>query len=302
MKKRKKVAKVICTYLGTRRPYFNNPNDMTSYLDKNIEGEIKIDNKIDTDLIIVNNDCGNPEINKKLNKYDGVITKNGKIIVEQRENIGGSFGSYFDMFEKYSKDYDYWFFSEDDHIIYKKGYMKDFVDYLDSDEKLGYVGLAPVTTHNNTYPKHCGGSIGLTSTKNFLKVYGENSKCNFRNNMKSNSSYDDLQFYEYSFSSNFSVYGKLEITNHPDYSELPANCMNKNLFRNYRNFYNKENLTKEFIYIVGEDDDSNVSNGSLDYITNPKKFTESEIMDALNSQIGNVFSQKYKQHNPKFSS
>jgi hypothetical protein len=45
-----------------------------------------------------------------------------------------------------------------------------------------------------------------------------------------------------------------------------------------------------------------VSNGSLDYITNPKKFTESEIMDALNSQIGYVGKQKYKQHNPKFSS
>ena len=34
-------------------------------------------------------------------------TKNGKVIVEQRENIGGSFGAYFDMFEKYSSEYDY---------------------------------------------------------------------------------------------------------------------------------------------------------------------------------------------------
>ena len=302
MKKRRKVAKVICTYLGERRPYYNNPNDMSSYLDKNIENEIKIDNKIDTDLIIVNNDCGNPETNEKLNKYNDVITKNGKIIVEQRENLGGSFGAYFDMFEKYSKDYDYWFFSEDDHIIYKKGYMRDFVDYLDSDEKLGYIGLAPVTTHDNTFPKHCGGSIGLTSTENFLKVYGEDSKCNFRKNMGLNSTYTNLQTYEYTFSSNFLIYGKMEISNHPKYSELPANCMNENLFRNYRKFFSQENLKKEFIYIVGENDNSDVTNGSFDYTSVPKKFTESEIMDALNSQIGNVFRQKYKQHNPKFSS
>ena len=67
MKKVKKVAKVICTYLGPRRSgLFNNPTNMMSYLERNILNEIVIDNKIDTDLIIINNDCGNPKIDKKI--------------------------------------------------------------------------------------------------------------------------------------------------------------------------------------------------------------------------------------------
>ena len=59
--------------------------------------------------------------------------------------------------------------------------MKDFVDFIDSDDKVGYVALAPVTLPGlNGLPVHSGGGIGLTSTKNFKMIYGEGSKCNFR--------------------------------------------------------------------------------------------------------------------------
>jgi hypothetical protein len=247
-----KCAKVICTYFGNRRTNaYNNPKDMKSFFFKMMENEVSIDMEIETDIILVNNNCGNPTINESINSFNNNKTKNGKVIVEQRENIGGSFGSYFDMFEKYSSEYDYFFFCEDDHIIFKEGYMKDFVDFIDSDEKVGYVALAPITLLGlNNLPVHSGGGIGLTSTKNFNKVYGEGSKCNFRKEMRHNQPYHFLQNYESRFNSNFILHGGFEIKNHPKYSCIPKNYENFKI--NYKNYLNEEVLQKEFIYNVGE--------------------------------------------------
>jgi hypothetical protein len=247
-----KCAKIICTYFGGRRTgTYNNPKDMKSFFLKMMENEVSIDMGIETDIILVNNDCGIVSVNEGVNSFNNKKTRNGKVIVEQRENIGGSFGSYFDMFTKYLSEYDYFFFCEDDHIIFKEGYMKDFVDFIDSDDKVGYVALAPITLPGlNGLPVHSGGGIGLTSTKKFNMIYGENSICNFRHEMTHGQSYDKLQNYESRFNSNFIIHGGFEIKNHPKYSCIPNNY--KNLEVNYRFYLNEENLQKEFIYNVGE--------------------------------------------------
>jgi hypothetical protein len=247
-----KCAKIICTYFGRRRTgTYNNPKDMKSFFLKMMENEVSIDMGIETDIILVNNDCGIVSVNEGVNSFNNKKTRNGKVIVEQRENIGGSFGSYFDMFTKYLSEYDYFFFCEDDHIIFKEGYMKDFVDFIDSDDKVGYVALAPITLPGlNGLPVHSGGGIGLTSTKKFNMIYGENSICNFRHEMTHVQSYDKLQKYESRFNSNFIIHGGFEIKNHPKYSCIPNNY--KNFEVNYRFYLNEENLQKEFIYNVGE--------------------------------------------------
>jgi hypothetical protein len=247
-----KCAKIICTYFGGRRTgTYNNPKDMKSFFLKMMENEVSIDMGIETDIILVNNDCGIVSVNEGVNSFNNKKTRNGKVIVEQRENIGGSFGSYFDMFTKYLSEYDYFFFCEDDHIIFKEGYMKDFVDFIDSDDKVGYVALAPITLPGlNGLPVHSGGGIGLTSTKKFNMIYGENSICNFRHEMTHGQSYDKLQNYESRFNSNFIIHGGFEIKNHPKYSCIPNNY--KNFEVNYRFYLNEENLQKEFIYNVGE--------------------------------------------------
>ena len=247
----KRCVKIICTYFGRRRSMFNTPNNMQDYISKNIDNEINIENGIRTDIILVNNDCKDSDLNIWIDKYNDIKTKNGKIIVEHRQNIGGSFGSYFDMFKKYCDDYDYWFFSEDDHTIFKEGYMKDFVDYLDSDEKIGYVCLAPITPLGlNGFPIHSGGGIGLTSTEKFKMIYGENSQCNLRETMALDMAYEKLQGYESKFNANFILYGGLELKHHPKYSCIPNNYLN--FKSNYKNYLNEEVLQKEFIYSVGE--------------------------------------------------
>ena len=247
-----KCAKIICTYFGERRiGSYNNPKDMKSFFLKMMENEVSIDMGIETDIILVNNDCGIVSVNEGVNSFNNKKTRNGKVIVEQRENLGGSFGSYFDMFTKYLSEYDYFFFCEDDHIIFKEGYMKDFVDFIDSDDKIGYVALAPITLPGlNGFPVHSGGGIGLTSTKKFNMIYGENSICNFRHEMTHGQSYNKLENYESRFNSNFIIHGGFEIKNHPKYSCIPNNY--KNFESNYRHYLNEENLQKEFIYNVGE--------------------------------------------------
>jgi hypothetical protein len=112
-----RCVKIICCYFGDRRNIHNTPANIIDFIKINIENEINIDNGINTDVILVNNDVGNIEANEFLNTYDGLKTKNGKIIVEARENKGGSFGSYYYSFLKYKDDYDYWFFCEDDVLI-----------------------------------------------------------------------------------------------------------------------------------------------------------------------------------------
>jgi hypothetical protein len=112
--------------------------------------------------------------------------------------------------------------------------------------------------------------------------------------MNENAKYGELQIYETLFNSNFLTYGGLELTNHPNYSELPANCKNKNLYENYQKFFSVENLKKEFIYLVGEIDDAII-------LEEGEVINEEEVNEFVSkSNVGDLFRQKYKPHNPKF--
>lgn len=243
---RQKAVKIFCTYFGHRRGDFNTPDDMKLFFDTNIDNEISIDNGIDTDIIIVNNKCGVVESDQFVLKYKNLKTKNGSIIVEERDNIGGSFGAYFEMFLKYKNDYDYWFFCEDDVLIFKQNYMKDFIDFIDSDEKLGFVCLAPIS-ERNIEKIHSGGGIGLSTTEKFKIVYNDNKIVDILNNMVANPSYGRLQKDEELFTTNF-ILNEMNIKNHPNYSSLAENYTKHST---QPGFATPENLEKEFIYKVG---------------------------------------------------
>lgn len=242
----KKAVKIFCTYYGNRRNDYNTPSDMFSFLDVNIQNEITIDNGIETDVIIINNNCGILENDEYNLKYKDTKTKNGKILIEFRENVGGSFGAYYEMFLKYKNEYDYWFFCEDDVLIYKNGYMKDFIDIIDSDETIGFISLAPISERNDD-KIHSGGGIGLTSTDKFESVHPFIFIKSILDNMKHNSDYGDLQRLEENFTSNF-VKAGYKLTNHPKYSSL---CDNYEKHATQPGFASDENLEKEFIYKVG---------------------------------------------------
>lgn len=243
-KKNKKAVKVICTFFGERRSTHNTPDNPIEFLKLMIENEKSMDNGVETDVIIVNNDCGNHESNNILISYNGHKTKNGEIKVEFRENLGGSFGGYYYTFLKYKDKYDYWFFCEDDVLIYKPKYMINFIDYIDSDENLGFVCLAPISYYGNR--PHSGGGCGLTSTDKFLRsrptYYMEE---HFKVSLSKGNHYKYFEEYEIDFTNTF-IRSGMSISNHPSYSPF---CENNEKHLGQLSHFVEDKLEK--IYKVG---------------------------------------------------
>lgn len=242
----KKCAKIVCHYFGPRRLEYNTPADLKSFLHTFIENEVSIDNGMPMDLILCNNISNNDELNNLILEFNGKKTKNGKIIVEARHNVGGSFGAYYDMYKMYHKDYDYWFFSEDDVLIFKEKYIQSFVDFIESDNRVGFVCLAPLS-NNISLAAHSGGGCGLTSSKMMEIVYPIDKVNEILNRMWINMPYGELQNYEVFFTNEF-VKSGFELKNHPDFSPV---CSNYSSHMGQRNYATSENLSKEFIYKVG---------------------------------------------------
>lgn len=90
------------------------------------------DAEVDYDLLIVDNDSKSKELDK-------VLKKNG-VKFEKRENTYYSFGAYKYAWDKYGKDYDYFVFHEFDWIPAKHGWLKDLIDYWNSDKEIGMIG------------------------------------------------------------------------------------------------------------------------------------------------------------------
>ena len=242
--KDKKCAKIICTYFGERRSVHNTPKNTIEFLKIMIENEINIDNGISTDVIIINNDSNNVPNNQILNLYHNSKTKNGKILVETRENKGGSFGAYYDMFLKYKDIYDYWFFCEDDVLIFENEYMRNFIDFINTDENIGFVSLAPISK-DPSYPKHSGGGCGLTSTEKLLRSRSIAEIEFFLNKTSSfNENYHILEQYEVMFTNKF-IQAKMDIKNHPEYSPY---CSNYESHLGQKNNFTKLYENKKIIY------------------------------------------------------
>lgn len=231
--------------MGKRTGMHNTPVDILPFINQSIKNEIKIENGFDTDVIFVFNECSNMGEFEYILKQNGKLTKNGKIIIEIRPNKNGSFGAYYDMFRKYVNDYDYFFFCEDDVLIYKENYIKDFIEFCDSDDSVGFVSLAPIHDGKH-YPIHSGGGCGLTSKEKFLSANTMDEINNFNNN-GINLPYQNLLLMEVSFTNKFVICG-LSLKNHPKYSPL---CDNYEKHIGHRNNFKPEYLDVEFIYKVG---------------------------------------------------
>ena len=127
-----------------------------------------IDGGMDYDTIIVCNlNPDSPPAEELLKTLDGKKSKNGKFIIEFRENQSISFGAYNHAYQKYKDDYDYFFFTEDDHIYNRENWYKVLYDKFNSKENIGYVAAKGV---GKEYGPHAHGGLGLTSTEVLNKL------------------------------------------------------------------------------------------------------------------------------------
>jgi GT2 family glycosyltransferase len=236
-----KCAKVIVFYFGARRAV--SPNiEIAELLPRIIENE-NIDVGVDTDTFFVVNKCGDDSDNL-LDEFDGKLTTNGKIRVVKRDNVGLSFGGYIDTFNTYKSEYDYWMFLEDDVIVYKEGYIKDFIDELES-TKATFIALAPIST---LIKPHCGGGCGLTSTNYMEEIYTSEFVKSKLEEWSKHTGYNVAagKLREKNAEIEFSSYFNLK--NHSTYTPLCANWSNHSSQKRFKYLLRPES---EFIYKVG---------------------------------------------------
>lgn len=241
-----KCAKVIVFYFGERRGAANNCL-IIELLPEIIKNEIEIDNGYPTDTFFVINKSDTLDDNL-LDKYDGIKTKNGKIRISKRNNIGMSFGGYIDTFKYYKNEYDYWMFLEDDVIVYKNNYINFFIAELELSEAT-FISLAPISDYPTT---HCGGGCGLTSKHYMEKTYTNEFIDSKLNEWSKYKGYDVASgaLGKSNAEVDFSSYFKLK--NHSHFNAMAKNWKTHSM-QNTNRFKQSQDSTNESIYKVGKD-------------------------------------------------
>ena len=170
-------VKVIPVYFGDRRKWPPGERDsrhVYALLEYVLEMEHTNDPGIPCDVIFVINETGeedkvsNPEWERKcyelLESQDGKELKNGRGVIEvrRRHNVGVSFASYDEVFNDRKKDYDVWFFCEDDQVIVEDNIFYDaLLQFRDLRDTVGFVGVVGLA--GKPFP-HFHGGCGMVTT------------------------------------------------------------------------------------------------------------------------------------------
>tara|TARA_Y100001937_G_C7127970_1_gene335772 strand:+ start:331 stop:1440 length:1110 start_codon:yes stop_codon:yes gene_type:complete len=193
----KKCLKIIPVWLGSKRD-FNGNRDTKDYIDDIIKNEIEIENGMHVDVCFTIQKTKDEKLNSLLDKYNNTKTKNGKIFVRKRENTALSFGGYLWTYTQYKNDYDYFFFTEDDVVLFRDNVIKNFADYLDKNKDCSFLALMPIigdkwcrenisplhvqadaympNLKRLTHYSHAGGGIGMTTKTHMDLSYPEPEK------------------------------------------------------------------------------------------------------------------------------
>lgn len=162
---------IVCCFLDGRSARNNSPTSKIECLNlikETILIERDLNSDVSYDLIIINHDTNYVEGNSYLESINNSRIKNGFIKVVTTENKGLSFDGFNTAFEMFMHNYDYWIFTEDDHIIFHENYFHKLLEEFNSNKKNGFLSLAP---KSKSQPEHSGGGFGITSTENLKKIY-----------------------------------------------------------------------------------------------------------------------------------
>jgi hypothetical protein len=190
-----KNVKVMPLWFGPRRKWERYTTDYKQEFLKMFEfvinKEIDLDKGMICDTIFyINNPFDEilskevESIKKYVYSFNNKITKNGKIMVFERPNFGISYGAFSQAFNDFFREYDFWFFTEDDNIIIKENYiLNNYNLFKKIDNNIGYIADSGVCPNfpNSPYPSHVNFGCGFTS-KNILNecrnTFGVLAECN----------------------------------------------------------------------------------------------------------------------------
>lgn len=172
---------IINFYLGDRRKTIEeyNTNDRLCFLKKQIETLYQYKHSLSK--IIFNFNMRERDF-KYVNDLFKIIPKyiqGAEVEVNFRENIGGSYGAWNDLFETYKSDYDYYIFNEDDYFYIQDNWNDYLINKYNTLGDCGYLCMvAREPNFTNGYRKFLGMSVGIASSENLMKIYNnKNSIC-----------------------------------------------------------------------------------------------------------------------------
>ena len=187
------ACKVISTYFGNRLhrtqrqwPMHSqaaaNAEDSLSVFKDCLEFEHSVDAGVDYDTIIVNNDNGFGKGNEYVNSLDGTPTKRGVIKTITRPNHGKNFAAFNEAFKTYRDQYNYWFFTPDDHVYVAKDWYKVTIEKLESDPDIGVVGPIGIGHLDKEIGKapHCHDGIACSDRRKIdmvIEKFGDLAHC-----------------------------------------------------------------------------------------------------------------------------
>lgn len=159
-------------------------------LEEILKGEATVDKGVECDTVIVNanwQDDGHvrdgsavhpedvPWLVKQQQRLEDAHeskTKNGTLRVITRENIGLSFGSFNHAYTNLRGIYKWWFFTEDDYLFLRPGYILDSIIEMANHDSLGF--LAHKRGHRVKRKLYAPGGIGLGRAEALADAFARN--------------------------------------------------------------------------------------------------------------------------------
>jgi|TARA_B110000908_G_C10245957_1_gene448820 hypothetical protein len=193
---------IINFYLGDRRKTIEeyNINDRLCFLKEQIETLYQYKHSLNK--IIFNFNMRERDF-KYVNDLFKIIPKyiqGAEVDVNFRENIGGSYGAWNDLFETHKRKYDYYIFNEDDYFYIQDNWDDYLINKYNTLGDCGYLCMVVKEPNfTNGYRKFLAVSVGIASSENLMKIYNnKNSICTSNSN-----EYGKMEEVQKTFASSF---------------------------------------------------------------------------------------------------
>jgi len=176
--KKYKSCMMIHNYFGERRIMMDEyKGDKLFFIKKQIEYLSKNKHNIDHIIFSINMDNTVPyiELIKKAKEIIPDRIQNATTEIMLRKNIGMSYGAFSSVYEKYRKEFDYYFFVEDDYLFNIDYFDSEMIHILNTKDNPGYL-CGIVRDEKEGFPVHAGNSIGVASSLALEAVFSKYNK------------------------------------------------------------------------------------------------------------------------------
>lgn len=131
---------LICCWSGARRA--KDPRyikDSTFFLKQQFKSLETLQNSLSQITLAVPDNPDEPKVFTEYIKNLPEKINKTKIVVLRRPNVGMSFGSLSDVYDKYKEEFDYYFFLEDDYEFALDNFDSVMVNFMESRPDCGYL-------------------------------------------------------------------------------------------------------------------------------------------------------------------